>query len=107
MGALWANPPGARPEAPSGSNHPPPGGLAGNANAWVMPTAKLEGTEVFYRDAGSTHRDVVVLLHAFPLNSGMWSRQIAALEKSYRVIAPDYRGLGRSASPGQDKTTTR
>jgi pimeloyl-ACP methyl ester carboxylesterase len=69
-----------------------------------MPTAKLEGTEVFYRDAGSTHRDVVVLLHAFPLNSGMWSRQIAALEKSYRVIAPDYRGLGRSAPPGQDST---
>jgi pimeloyl-ACP methyl ester carboxylesterase len=48
---------------------------------------------------------VVVLLHAFPLNSGMWSRQIAALEKSYRLIAPDYRGLGRSASPGQEAST--
>jgi pimeloyl-ACP methyl ester carboxylesterase len=60
-----------------------------------MPTADLNGTALHYRDTGSG-KGVVLLLHAFPLHSGMWSRQIAALEKRHRVIAPDYRGLGRS-----------
>jgi 3-oxoadipate enol-lactonase len=61
-----------------------------------MPKATLNGTELHYRDTGNG-KDVVLLLHAFPLHSGMWSRQIAALAKKHRVVAPDYRGLGRSA----------
>jgi pimeloyl-ACP methyl ester carboxylesterase len=69
-----------------------------------MPTAKVNGTELFYRDAGGQSRDVVLLLHAFPLHSGMWSRQIAALEGKHRVIAPDYRGLGKSAPPREPST---
>lgn len=64
----------------------------------VMPTANLNGTELHWRDAGSGS-SAVVLLHAFPLHSGMWTRQIAALEKSHRVIAVDYRGLGKSGPP--------
>lgn len=61
-----------------------------------MPKASLNGTELHYRDSASG-KDVVLLLHAFPLHSGMWSRQIAALSKKHRVVAPDYRGLGKSA----------
>ena len=38
----------------------------------------------------------VVLLHAFPLSSAMWSRQRAALSDAYRVVTPDQRGFGRS-----------
>jgi 3-oxoadipate enol-lactonase len=69
-----------------------------------MPTkATLNGTEISYRDSGSG-RDVVLLLHAFPLHSGMWSRQIAALAKGHRVIAPDYRGLGKSAASAEPST---
>ncbi len=63
-----------------------------------MPRVYVNGTELHYRDTGSG-KDVVLLLHAFPLHSGMWSRQIAALEKKHRVIAPDYRGLGKSGVP--------
>jgi pimeloyl-ACP methyl ester carboxylesterase len=63
-----------------------------------MPRASLNGTELHYRDSG-TSKDVVLLLHAFPLHSGMWARQIAALEGKHRVIAPDYRGLGKSGMP--------
>jgi pimeloyl-ACP methyl ester carboxylesterase len=66
-----------------------------------MPTANVNGSELHYRDAGSGGKDVVLLLHAFPLHSGMWARQIAALERRHRVIAPDYRGLGRSAPSPQ------
>jgi pimeloyl-ACP methyl ester carboxylesterase len=68
-----------------------------------MPKASVNGTEVHYRDNG-TAKDVVLLLHAFPLHSGMWARQIAALEKKHRVIAPDYRGLGKSAARGEPST---
>ena len=63
-----------------------------------MPKAPVNGTELHYRDVG-TAKDVVLLLHAFPLHSGMWLRQIAALEKRHRVVALDYRGLGKSAVP--------
>lgn len=39
---------------------------------------------------------VVVLLHAFPLDSSMWEAQFAALSASYRVVAPDLPGFGGS-----------
>ena len=68
-----------------------------------MPVAHLNGTELHYRDIGSS-KDVVLLLHAFPLHSGMWTRLVAALEKRHRVIAPDYRGLGRSSVPPEALT---
>jgi pimeloyl-ACP methyl ester carboxylesterase len=69
-----------------------------------MPSANVNGSMVHYRDAGSGSKDVVLLLHAFPLHSGMWTRQLAALEKRHRVIAPDYRGLGKSAPSPQAST---
>ena len=60
-----------------------------------MPVANLNGSKIHFQDSGSG-REVVLLLHAFPLHSGMWSRQVAALSPRYRVIAPDYPGLGKS-----------
>jgi pimeloyl-ACP methyl ester carboxylesterase len=48
-----------------------------------------------WREAGQG-ADVLVLLHAFPLHSGMWEPQLAALAARFRVIAPDHRGLGGS-----------
>jgi pimeloyl-ACP methyl ester carboxylesterase len=68
-----------------------------------MPKASVNGTELHYRDSG-TSKDVVLLLHAFPLHSGMWSRQISALSARHRVVAPDYRGLGKSAVPPEAST---
>ncbi len=63
-----------------------------------MPTATLNGSEIHWRDAGAG-TSAILLLHAFPLHGGMWSRQIEALARRHRVIAPDIRGLGRSGSP--------
>ncbi len=68
-----------------------------------MHRVTLNGTELAYRDSG-TSKDAVLLLHAFPLHSGMWARQIAALEGKHRVIAPDYRGLGKSGMPPEGWT---
>lgn len=43
----------------------------------------------------------LVFLHGFPLNRKVWHKQIEALRSSYRVIAPDLRGLGdNEAQPG-------
>ncbi|HYD42697.1 MAG TPA: alpha/beta fold hydrolase [Anaeromyxobacter sp.] len=66
-----------------------------------MPIAHVTGTELHFRDAGASRatRDAVVLLHAFPLHSGMWARQLATLEAKHRVVALDYRGMGRSGVP--------
>jgi pimeloyl-ACP methyl ester carboxylesterase len=42
---------------------------------------------------------VVVLLHGFPLDRTMWVEQLKVIGSSHRVIAPDLRGHGESASP--------
>lgn len=47
-----------------------------------------------YREAGTG--PVVVLLHAFPLDSEMWTSQIESFANHYRVIAPDVPGFGAS-----------
>ena len=53
-----------------------------------------ERVELAYEDAGSGAP--VVLLHAFPLASGMWSAQREGLSARFRVITPDQRGFGGS-----------
>jgi pimeloyl-ACP methyl ester carboxylesterase len=71
-----------------------------------MPIAHLNGTEMHYRDAGERTKGVVLLLHAFPLHSGMWQRLTQALEKRHRVVSLDYRGLGQSKPSAEPSTMT-
>jgi len=63
-----------------------------------MPTVTVNGCALNFVDAGRGP-SAVLLLHAFPLHSGMWAGQVAALARHHRVIAPDYRGLGQSGPP--------
>jgi 3-oxoadipate enol-lactonase len=59
-----------------------------------MPTAKVNGIALSYCEAG---RGIPLLLvHGFPLDHRMWSGQIEALSRRFRVIAPDLRGFGES-----------
>jgi 3-oxoadipate enol-lactonase len=60
-----------------------------------MPTVHIGDASIHYQEAGSGN-DVILLLHAFPLHSGMWAPQLASLAGRFRVIALDYRGLGQS-----------
>lgn len=62
-------------------------------------TAQIEGTGIFYREAGPTDAPVVLLLHGFPTSSHMFRQLIPLLAGSYRLIAPDYPGYGQSDSP--------
>lgn len=62
-------------------------------------TATVNGTKIFYREAGPVGAPVLLLLHGFPSSSHMYRDLIPALADRYHVIAPDYPGFGQSATP--------
>ena len=66
-------------------------------------TAKVDGTNIFYREAGPVDAPVVLLLHGFPTSSHMFRNLIPALADLYHVIAPDYPGYGQSDMPDHTK----
>jgi pimeloyl-ACP methyl ester carboxylesterase len=62
-------------------------------------TAKINGLDIFYREAGPADAPVVLLLHGFPTSSHMFRNLIPTLADRYHVIAPDYPGFGESSAP--------
>lgn len=58
----------------------------------------LADAEIYFEDRGAG--DPLVLLHAFPFDHRMWQGQTSDLARKYRVIAPDFRGLGFSTGVG-------
>jgi pimeloyl-ACP methyl ester carboxylesterase len=66
-------------------------------------TAKVDGMDIFYREAGPADGPVVLLLHGFPTSSHMFRNLIPALAGRYHVIAPDYPGYGLSSAPDHKK----
>ncbi|WP_072395134.1 alpha/beta hydrolase [Hyphomicrobium sp. CS1GBMeth3] len=66
-------------------------------------TAVVDGTELFYREAGPSDAPTVLLLHGFPTSSQMFRNLIPRLADKYHVVAPDYPGFGQSASPDRAK----
>jgi pimeloyl-ACP methyl ester carboxylesterase/uncharacterized RmlC-like cupin family protein len=67
--------------------------------------ATPDGADIFVRSAGTG--PVVVLLHGYAETSDSWGPLAAELVKSYTVVVPDLRGIGRSSRPagGYDKKT--
>jgi pimeloyl-ACP methyl ester carboxylesterase len=66
-------------------------------------TAKVDGLDIFYRQAGSPRAAGVLLLHGFPGSSFMFRHLLPALADRYRVVAPDYPGFGYSSFPAADQ----
>ena len=62
-------------------------------------TVKSDGVELRVIDRGSKNKTTLLFLHGFPDCHEVWSHQIDALSKDYRVIAFDLRGAGESTSP--------
>jgi len=78
----------------------------GNADdAITNHTAKVNGTEIYYLQAGSGTQTPVVLLHGYAQTSHMWLPLIPKIDKNRVVIAADLRGAGHSSKPsgGYDK----
>ncbi len=61
-----------------------------------MPTKTINNVIFNYQDRGLG--TPIVLVHGFPLDSRIFQAQVEALSDRYRVIAPDLRGFGASAS---------
>lgn len=66
-------------------------------------TKRIDGVDLFYREAGPANAPTVVLLHGFPTSSNMYRNLVPALATKYHVIAPDYPGFGHSAAPPREK----
>lgn len=62
-------------------------------------TIKIDGLDIFYREAGSKDKPTLLLLHGFPTSSHMFRDLIPKLSDKYHVIAPDYPGYGNSSMP--------
>jgi len=66
-------------------------------------TVKVDGVNIFYRQAGPKSAPTVLLLHGFPTSSQMFRNLIPQLADRYHVIAPDYPGFGQSDAPAVDQ----
>ncbi|MFT5353382.1 MAG: pimeloyl-ACP methyl ester carboxylesterase [Polyangiales bacterium] len=63
----------------------------------------IDGTSIFYREAGDPALPTLLLLHGFPTSSHMFRDLMPALEDRFHLVAPDYPGFGNSAMPAVDE----
>ena len=62
-------------------------------------TVRVDGLDIFYREAGPRDAPTLLLLHGFPTSSHMFRDLIPLLAARYHVVAPDYPGFGYSSRP--------
>jgi AhpD family alkylhydroperoxidase len=65
-------------------------------------TITIDGTKIFYREAGNPAAPTLLLLHGFPTSSHQFRHLIPALADKYHVIAPDLPGFGFSDAPPRE-----
>ena len=62
-------------------------------------TVKVDGLNIFYREAGPKDAPSLLLLHGLPSSSRMFQPLLERLADKYHMIAPDYPGFGHSDWP--------
>lgn len=63
-------------------------------------TVRIDGLDIFYREAGPKDAPVLLLLHGVPTSSRMYQPMLeSSLNAKYRLIAPDFPGFGHSSWP--------
>jgi pimeloyl-ACP methyl ester carboxylesterase len=67
----------------------------------------IEGSSIFYRQAGPVGAPKLLLLHGFPTSSHMFRDLIPLLADRYHIVAPDLPGFGLSELPGRGLTFDR
>ena len=60
-------------------------------------TIDVDGTDIFYREAGDRSHPAILLLHGFPSSCHMFRDLIPELADRFHVVAPDLPGFGQSA----------
>jgi pimeloyl-ACP methyl ester carboxylesterase len=66
-------------------------------------TIQVDGLSIFYREAGPTNAQTLLLLHGLPSSSRMFEPHFARLSDRFHLIAPDYPGFGHSDWPDPRK----
>ena len=64
---------------------------------------KVNGLNLFYREAGLKDAPTILLLHGYPTSSHMFRNLIPILSQKYHVIAPDLPGFGFSDAPNHEQ----
>jgi len=67
--------------------------------------ADVDGFSIFYREAGPSLAETLLLLHGFPSASHMFRDLIPRLGDRFHVIAPDLPGFGQSDMPDRSRFT--
>jgi pimeloyl-ACP methyl ester carboxylesterase len=65
-------------------------------------TVKVDGSNIFFREAGPKSAPALLLLHGFPSASHMFRDLIPLLADRFHIVAPDLPGFGNSDLPGRD-----
>ena len=68
-------------------------------------TIKIDGLDIFYREAGDPSKPTILLLHGFPTSSHMFRNLIPMLADRFHLVAPDYPGFGQSSAPSPQEFT--
>jgi len=66
-------------------------------------TIKVDGVDVFYREAGLPTNPTILLLHGFPTSSLMFRNLIPLLTSTHHLVAPDLPGFGFTSVPDERK----
>ena len=59
----------------------------------------IAGVDTFYREAGPRDAPVILLPHGYPCSSFEFRNLMPRLADRWRLIAPDFPGLGHSGTP--------
>ena len=62
-------------------------------------TVAIDGSDIFYREAGDPGKPTILLLHGFPSSSNEFRTLLPLLRENFHVVAPDYPGFGFSDAP--------
>ena len=62
-------------------------------------TVKINGLDIFYREAGPKKAPTILLLHGFPTSSHMFRNLMQIMPNEFHLVAPDYPGYGNSSMP--------
>ena len=71
--------------------------MVSSATTSTSGTVDVNGTKLHFESRGEG--PAILLLHGFTFDHRMWNPQLEALATSFRVVAYDARGFGRSALP--------
>jgi pimeloyl-ACP methyl ester carboxylesterase len=94
---------GPVPRHPGRAADESPAGTKGGTPRVAYRTVKIDGLDIFYREAGPKNAPAILLLHGFPTSSHMFRNLVPTLADEFRLVAPDYPGFGASSMPPRDQ----